>query len=273
MLKGNNSMKLNNKSSKKVQVNNIVSVTSNSGTYVEIGVPTHNQYNSEVSMSKAQYLFDTTDNIALYSGTDETLVNTRFETIGDEPMICNCIKIQDIFNFYTSGCIQEFYNEFCKSHSTSESITLGRFLSAIGIEVWRDVDCYNGIYKDRYMVSNLGRVLSLYKNKHTKIIKPCDNGNGYLYVWLYYKGHKQAVRVNRLVSITFYGESNEKLDACHANTHKTDNRLFNLDFGTRSYNMKNPLTLKKLKESAIKAKADKAESATTTSATSATTLE
>ena len=242
------------KSNESKQVNNGAIVTGNTGTYVEIGVPTHTQYNNDVLNGKAQYLFDTVNNVDLFNAIDETLDFTRFETIGEEPMICNCITIHDIFNFYTNGVIQEFYNAFCSSHSTSESITLARFLSAIGIEIWRNVSCYNGIYSGRYMVSNLGRVLRLYKN-HAKILKQYDNGHGYLFVRLSSNGEVQNVRVNRLVALTFIGEPTEKLECCHSNTYSLDNRLFNLEFMTHSENMQNPLTLKKLKESAIKAKA------------------
>ena len=271
MSKGINSMKLNNKSNKKVQVNNVVSVTGNSGTYVEMGVATHNQYNSEVSMlnytKDTKYQKYTINNIALFNATDESLANTSFETIGEEPIIGHCIKIQDIFNFYTSGCIQQFYECFSESHSYEDSKVLARFLSAIGIEVYKDVVCYGGIYKGRYKVSNLGRVFSLPKTKDAKILKPFDNGKGYLVVRLCYKGQQKDIKVHRLVALTFYGEPIEKMDACHANGITTDNRLFNIDFKTHAENMLNPITLKKYKDTwTTKAKAKSTESTTTSAA-------
>ena len=268
MINMSNVVKIKNvvKSNKKVQVNNVVSVTGNSGTYVEMGVATHNQYNSEVSMAKSKYLFDTENNVILFNAIDETIDFTRFETIGQEPMICNCIKIQDIFNFYTSGCIQQFYECFCESHSNEESKVLARFLSAIGIEVYKDVVCYGGIYKGRYKVSNLGRVFSLPKTKDAKILKPFDNGKGYLVVRLCYKGQQKDIKVHRLVALTFYGEPIEKMDACHANGITTDNRLFNIDFKTHAENMLNPITLKKYKDTwTTKAKAKSTESTAPTS--------
>ena len=248
MLKGINSMKLNNKSSNVVQVNNGISVTSNSATYVKLDVPTHAQYNNDVLNGKAQYIFDTVNNVDLFHAIDETIDFTRFVTIGDEAVICGCITMHDIIDIYTSGCIQQFYDAFSSSHSDSESIVLARFLSAIGIEIWKDVVCYNGIYKGRYMVSNLGRVLSLNKKHFGKILKPSANLQGYLRVILCYKGKMQSVRVNRLVALTYYGESNEKLEACHANGIPTDNRLFNLDFKTHKDNVNNPITLKRYKD-------------------------
>ena len=238
------------KSNEKVQVNNIVSASVNTGTCVKLGVTSHNQYNNDVWNEwykiYTKYQKNTTDNLDLFNAIDETLDITWFETIGEEVVICNCIKMHDIFNFYTNGCIQQFYDAFCESHSVSESITLGRFLSAIGIEVWRDVECFGGIYKGLYFVSNLGRVLSLNKNKHFgKIVKPYDNNYGYLLVKLCHEGKNQQITVHRLVALTFYGEPTEKLASSHANTNKYDNRLFNLDFKTYSDNINNPLSKKK----------------------------
>ena len=261
------------KSNESKQVNNVVGVTSNTGRYANIGVTSHTQYNNDVSQTKAQYIFDTKKNIALYSPTQETPDITWFETIDEEPMICGCIKIQDIIDIYANGCIQQFYDAFCSSHSDSESIVLARFLSAIGIEVWKDVTCYGAIYKGLYMVSNLGRVKRLFKNHVGKILKPYDCGKqGYLYVALFHKCKRQNVRVNRLVGLTFYGESNEPLEACHSNTNSYDNRLFNLEFKTHWENLQNPITQRKLKETYdSKAKA-KAESTTPTTS-AASTLE
>ena len=259
------------KSNDVARVNDIASVTGNTGRYVEMGVTTHNHYNNDVSMLKSQYIFDTTNNVDLFNAIDETLDFTSFVTIGDDVIICGCITMHDIIDFYANGCIQQFYECFCESHSAKESEVLARFLSAIGVEVWKSVDCYGGIFKDRYMVSNLGRVLRLYKTKQAKILKQFDNGIGYLYVYLCHNSKAKHVYVHRLVGLTFYGVPTEKLECCHSNTNKLDNRLFNLEFKTHLENMMNPLTLKKCKESAIvakaKSKADKIANDTTTAST------
>ena len=254
------------KSNESKQVTNIASVTGNSGTYVKMGVTTHNQYNLEVSMLKSKYLFDTENNLILFNAIDENVDLSSFETIGEEVIICGCITMHDIMDFYAHGVIQQFYDAFCKSHTNEESIVLARFLSAIGIEIWRDITCYGGIYKGKYMVSNLGRVLRLYKTRQAKILKQYEYGHGYLYVHLWHDYQRKCLRVNRLVSITFYGEPTEKLDACHSNTHNLDNRLFNLEFKTHAENIQNPITQKKLKET-LKTKFDKAESKAAAAAT------
>ena len=265
------------KSNESKQVNNSAIVTGNTGSYVKLGVPSHTQYNNEVSMlnytKSTKYQKYTMNNYMLYSGTDETLVKSTFETIGEEPIIGHCITTEDLINIYANGCIQEFYEEYCKLHTDKENVILGKLLSIIGIEVYKDVVCYGGIYKGKYMVSNMGNVLSLKKKHFGKTLNQVVNTHGYLYVQLWHKSHIQNIRVNRLVALTFYGEPTEKLDVCHSNDVKTDNRLFNLKFGTRSYNMNNPITQRKRKAT-FKAKAESTESASTSNeSTTASTSE
>ena len=162
-----------------------------------------------------------------------------------------------MINIYAHGCIQGFYEEYCKLHTDKENLILAKVLSILGIEVYKDVVCYGGIYSGRYMVSNLSNIKRLYKTKDAKILKQYDDGNGYLFVNLWHKCKMQHVRVNRLVALTFYGEPSEKLECCHSNTNKLDNRLFNLEFKTHSENMLNPITQRKAKET-LKTKFDKA---------------
>lgn len=90
-----------------------------------------------------------------------------------------------------------------------------------------------------YEVSDLGRVRRVAASKGTyggKILKPYDS-NGYLKVCLISKDRKRKVSVHRLVLETFEGRPNDKLDCCHGNGIRTDNRLSNLRWATRSENM------------------------------------
>lgn len=102
------------------------------------------------------------------------------------------------------------------------------------VEEWREVVGYEG----EYIVSNLGRVRSLPGGKrHGKLLKQALSGypgNQYLHVG--FRGtDTKAVHV--LVARAFLGPRPEKLDVCHNNGDRLDNRLDNLRYGTRKENM------------------------------------
>lgn len=97
---------------------------------------------------------------------------------------------------------------------------------------WRDIPGYEG----RYKVSSDGDVYSISSGK--SLAKNPDR-QGYFGVSLY-KGTKKSRKrwpIHVLVMLTFVGERPEGLDICHNNGDKTDNRLANLRYGTRSENI------------------------------------
>lgn len=90
-----------------------------------------------------------------------------------------------------------------------------------------------------YEVSDFGNVRRVTAAKGTyggKILKPY-NSNGYLKVCLISGEKKRKVSVHRLVLETFAGKPDGKLDCCHGNGIRADNRLSNLRWATRSENM------------------------------------
>lgn len=91
-------------------------------------------------------------------------------------------------------------------------------------------------------VSNLGRV----KNKDGHIYSLQLNKNGYYYVHLSDKNHTIALKVARLVARAFIPNPLNKPCVDHINTIRTDDRVDNLRWVTRSENMNNPLTKEKL---------------------------
>lgn len=111
-------------------------------------------------------------------------------------------------------------------------------------EIWKDVPGYEGYYQ----VSNIGNVKSLdrvvshkrYNKEHVseKILSPKKHG-GYLSVRLCGDGKRKLFLVHRVVMLAFVGNpSKEQIDINHKNSNKKDNRLINLEYCTRSENIK-----------------------------------
>jgi len=110
-------------------------------------------------------------------------------------------------------------------------------------EIWKDVPGYEGLYQ----ISTFGRVKSLPRIKRTKawqitserILKPRVSGKEYLSVVLFDKKHeKKQWKVHRLVAIAFLPNPEELLEVNHKDENKGNNRADNLEWCTRSYNVK-----------------------------------
>lgn len=86
-----------------------------------------------------------------------------------------------------------------------------------------------------YEVSNTGLVRN---NVTGNVLKPYDNGRGYLQVGLYNNGSRKKKRINRLVAKAFIDNPNpEEFDQInHKNSCRTDNRVENLEWCSGSYN-------------------------------------
>lgn len=105
-------------------------------------------------------------------------------------------------------------------------------------ERWLPVVGYEGTYE----VSDLGRVRSLDRvdaagqNLKGRILKPSPKSSGHLLVTLC-NGNRRMSPVHRLVMEAFVGPCPEGREVCHYPDHdKTNNRLDNLMYGTRSEN-------------------------------------
>ena len=113
------------------------------------------------------------------------------------------------------------------------------------MEIWKVIEEY-----PNYMVSNLGNVKSLNYN-HTgkeKILKSCKVCGGYIGVNLCKDGEKSTKLIHRLVAEAFIPNTDNKPCIDHINTDRTDNRVENLRWVTRTENMNNPITKIKLSE-------------------------
>lgn len=99
-------------------------------------------------------------------------------------------------------------------------------------EEWRDAIGYEG----GYQVSNLGRIKSLQRKK-TRIVKPDIIHTGYLRVMFYKDGKTKSHYTHVLVAKAFIPNPDNKSDVNHINGVKTDNRVENLEWTTRSENI------------------------------------
>lgn len=98
-------------------------------------------------------------------------------------------------------------------------------------EIWKDVVGYEGLYQ----VSNLGRVKSVRKN--TVMSTPKNKTDCYLRVNLKRNGTQKQRLVHRLVAIAFIDNPNNLPFINHKNEHKWDNRVENLEWCDKSYNV------------------------------------
>lgn len=116
------------------------------------------------------------------------------------------------------------------------------------MEIWKDIPGYEGYYQ----VSNMGRVRSLdrwieqedprgnyFRPFPGRIIKPYYSTQGYRYVAISNKKSKgKKASVHILVLRSFIGVCPDKYQCNHINGKRDDNRLENLEYCTRSDNIK-----------------------------------
>lgn len=85
-----------------------------------------------------------------------------------------------------------------------------------------------------YLITESGDIYSIYKNDY---IKTFDN-NGYKRASLWNYGKRYKILVHRLVAETFIPNPKNKPCVNHINGIKTDNRIENLEWVTKSENTK-----------------------------------
>lgn len=115
-------------------------------------------------------------------------------------------------------------------------------------EIWKDVPGYEG----RYQVSDLGRFRHLprtirfvskrgneaWRTTVLRVCAPNVTREGYAIAHLQVDGVRSTPTIHELVLAAFVGSRPAGLDVNHINGVKTDNRLSNLEYVTRSENHK-----------------------------------
>ncbi len=112
------------------------------------------------------------------------------------------------------------------------------------IEIWKPIRGYEG-----YEVSNLGRIKSLNYN-HTgceKILKPVNDGKGYLKVFLFKNGKRKNFQIHRLVAQTFIPNPDNKPCVNHIDCNPSNNCINNLEWCTYKENTQYALELGRMK--------------------------
>lgn len=108
-------------------------------------------------------------------------------------------------------------------------------------EEWRQVKGFEG----RYEVSDLGRVRSLKRGTKSGFIvrdeplvmNPNTSSKGYKWVYLYKSDVKYFCAVHRLVAEAFVPNPKGYDEVNHKDEDKSNNRVENLEWCTREYNM------------------------------------
>lgn len=103
------------------------------------------------------------------------------------------------------------------------------------MEQWRDIPGY-----DNYLVSTLGRVVSR-RRTNQRTLKPVLDRHGYERVSLYNDAGGRPRYVHQLVLLTFVGPVPGGYVIRHLNGNCRDNRLENLQYGTRSENQRDSI--------------------------------
>lgn len=106
-------------------------------------------------------------------------------------------------------------------------------------EEWKDIIEYEGLYQ----ISNLGRLKRFYKNGNFRIIKPLKDSIGYMMYGLSKNSKFKQFKIHRLVAIYFIPNLNNYPEVNHIDGNKDNYSIDNLEWCTRSQNMKHAHSL------------------------------
>lgn len=104
-------------------------------------------------------------------------------------------------------------------------------------EKWLDIPGYEGVYQ----VSNIGRIKRVSahhgRTRPNKILRPADDGKGYLRAVLCNNGVTRTVQVHRMVAAAFLGPCAPGRHVHHKDYNPSNNRAVNLEYVTPAQNI------------------------------------
>lgn len=106
-------------------------------------------------------------------------------------------------------------------------------------EIWKDIKGYEG----EYQISNKGRIKSIryivkYDGIVEKIMKPGNNGRGYLTTMIGRGGNTKSVKIHRLVAEAFIPNPYGLPEVNHIDGNKENNNVYNLEWVSHQDNMR-----------------------------------
>lgn len=116
-------------------------------------------------------------------------------------------------------------------------------------EIWKDIPNYEGLY----LISNLGRIKSLYNYRRngTNILKPKIK-KGYYQIGLRKNGKRKWFAIHRLVALTFIPNPHNYKCVNHKDEKKLNNCVENLEWCTVKYNNCYGTRIERVKEKTSK---------------------
>ena len=100
------------------------------------------------------------------------------------------------------------------------------------MEIWKDIKGYEGKYK----ISSYGRVKSLHYGR-VRILKLRKDKDGYYNIDLHISNDVKTFKVHRLVATHFIDNPNNLPQINHKDENKSNNKVNNLEWCSREYNM------------------------------------
>lgn len=109
--------------------------------------------------------------------------------------------------------------------------------------MWKNIKVEG--YEDLYMVNENGNVLSLnYRNLGiSKEVKTKTDKKGYIHIRLHKDTTQKQIGIHRVVALTFLEKPSFKCEVNHKDGIKSNNNVENLEWITRSENIKHAFKL------------------------------